>query len=119
MAVLLWELAQSYEAILAGRAAQLPELRLQYGDYAYWQREWLHGPRLEAQWRYWQQQLRGLPVLHNLPLDFPRPELQRYRGAMHRQLLPASLLARLQQLARTHDATLFMLLQAAFAVLLA
>jgi amino acid adenylation domain-containing protein len=119
LGVLLGELAQLYEARLAGRAAALPVLTLQYGDYAYWQREWLHGTRLEAQWQYWQKQLSGLPVLHNLPLDFPRPEIQRYRGAMHRQTMPASLLAKLQQLARAHDATTFMLLQTAFAVLLA
>lgn len=119
MAVLLKELAELYEAAVVGRASALPPLALQYADYAHWQHEWLQGERLDAQMAYWESQLAGLPTVHNLPLDFPRPEEQRYRGAMHRQHMPAPLLTGVRQLARTHDATLFMTLQAAFAVLLA
>ena len=59
----------------------MPELELQYGDYAAWQRGWLQGEVLEAQLRYWQRQLGGeLPVLE-LPSDRPRPAVQSYRGA--------------------------------------
>ena len=119
MGVLLKELAELYEAAVAGRAASLPALPLQYGDYAHWQRTWLQGAHLDEPCRYWQTQLDALPVLHNLPLDFPRPEQQHYRGAMHRQTMPPSLLAKLRQLSQAHDATLFMTLQAAFAVWLA
>jgi amino acid adenylation domain-containing protein len=118
MVVLLKELATLYEARIAGVAAALPPLPLQYADYAHWQRQWLQGERLEAQLRYWQGQLAGLPTLHNLPLDFPRPDTQRYRGALHRAHLPSKLLVALTQLSRAHDATLFMTLQLAFAVLL-
>lgn len=119
MAVLLRELAELYQAALEQRAATLAPLALQYADYAHWQQQWLQGERLDSQLRYWQTQLADLPALHNLPLDHPRPDTQRYRGALHRQTLPAPLLAALRQLARSHDATLFMALQTAFAVLIA
>jgi len=118
MGVLLREIAEAYNARIQGREAELTPLPLQYADYAHWQQEWLQGERLEAQWQYWQRQLAELPVLHNLPLDFPRPDAQRYRGAMHWQRMPGSLLAGIQQLARKHDTTPFMVLHAAFAVLL-
>lgn len=119
MAVLLRELADLYESASEGRPSTLPPLALQYTDYAHWQQQWLQGERLDAQVSYWEGQLAGLPVVHNLPLDFPRPEQQRYRGAMHWQRIPPTLLGNLRQLARDHDATLFMTLQTAFAVLLA
>ncbi len=118
MGVLLGEIAEAYNARVLGREARLAPLPLQYADYAHWQRQWLQGERLEAQWQYWQRQLADLPALHNLPLDFPRPDTQRYRGAMHWQCMPASLLAGIQRLARQFDATPFMVLHAAFAVLL-
>ncbi len=119
MAVLLQELAKLYEAKKEGRPDSLPSLPLQYADYAHWQQQWLQGERLEQQVGYWQRQLADLPLLHNLPLDFPRPESQRYRGAMHWRRMPSALLAGLRNLARKHDATFFMAAQAAFAVLLA
>ncbi|MGD8379210.1 MAG: amino acid adenylation domain-containing protein [Gammaproteobacteria bacterium] len=119
MAVLLGELAELYNAEVAGRPANLPKLALQYSDYAHWQQQWLRGDRLERQLAYWQEQLADLPVLHNLPLDYPRPEVQQYRGAVHWQHLPAGLLDGLRQLARRHDTTLFITLQAAFSALLA
>jgi amino acid adenylation domain-containing protein len=119
MAVLLQELATLYEATHEGRPDPLPSLPLQYADYARWQQQWLQGERLDRQVGYWQQQLADLPLLHNLPLDFPRPESQHYRGAMHWRHMPAALLDGVKNLARSHDATLFMAAQAAFAVLLA
>lgn len=119
MVVLLQELAELYDADAEGRTAALPPLSLQYSDYAHWQQQWLRGERLETQLQYWQDQLAALPVVHNLPLDYARPDTQRYRGAMHRQRLESTLLVELKHLARTHDATLFMTMQAAFAVLLA
>ena len=119
MVVLLQELAELYEARIENRDAALPALPLQYADYAHWQQQWLQGERLETQLHYWQRQLAALPVLHNLPLDYVRPDAQRYRGALHRQTLDETLLVELKRLARAHDATLFMTLQAAFAVWLA
>ena len=119
MGVLLRELAALYDAAIEGRPDPLPALPLQYADYAHWQQHWLQGERLERQVGYWQQQLADLPLLHNLPLDFPRPESQRYRGAMHWRRMSAALLDGLRDLARAREATLFMTAQAAFAVLLA
>jgi amino acid adenylation domain-containing protein len=119
MAVLLRELAELYNSAVGGRHADLPALPMQYSDYAHWQQHWLQGERLESQWRYWQRQLDGLPTLHNLPLDHARPETQQYRGAIHWQQMPASLLLGMQSLARKHDATPFIALQTAFAILLA
>lgn len=119
MAILLQELATLYDASLARQPNPLAPLPLQYADYAHWQQQWLRAERLQRQVDYWQKQLAALPVLHNLPLDFPRPDIQRYRGAVHWQHLPASLLADLKSLARAQDATLFMTAQTAFAVLLA
>ncbi len=118
MGVLLRELAEGYEAACAGCTPSLPPLPLQYADYAHWQQQWLQGERLEAQARYWQRRLADLPTVHNLPLDAPRPEVQRYRGAVHLQRLPARLRDDLQRISRQHDATLFMTMQTAFAVLL-
>jgi amino acid adenylation domain-containing protein len=117
--VLLDEMAELYNAGLGGREPELPVLAVQYADYAHWQRQWLQGDRLASQLAYWERQLAALPVLHNLPLDFARPEAQRYHGDVHWQRLPARLLERVQTLARRHDTTLFVTLQAAFSVLLA
>ncbi|GAB3038448.1 hypothetical protein GCM10027285_23010 [Oleiagrimonas citrea] len=119
MSVLLRELAELYEAEVGMKTSALPDLSLQYADYAYWQRQWLRGERLEAQLSYWERQLAELPAVHNLPLDFPRPELQRHRGAIHKQRMPRAIQDGLKQLARSHGATLFMTFQAVFAVLLA
>ena len=81
MGVLLKELGIFYRAFASGTEAVLPELLIQYGDYAAWQREWLQGPALQQQLDYWKQQLAGeLPVLA-LPLDYPRPPVQTYQGA--------------------------------------
>jgi len=119
MAILLQELATLYDATLSGQPNPLAPLPLQYADYAHWQQQWLQAERLQRQMDYWQKQLAGLPVLHNLPLDFPRPDIQRYRGAVHWQRLPVALLIALKNLSRAKDATLFMTAQTAFAVLLA
>ncbi len=81
LGVLGRELAALYEAYQAGQSSPLPELTIQYADFAVWQREWLRGEVLEKQLAYWREQLGGeLPVLE-LPLDRPRPARQSYRGA--------------------------------------
>ncbi|MEO7936384.1 MAG: amino acid adenylation domain-containing protein [Dokdonella sp.] len=119
MGVLLSELAELYNSALGKRDAELPALSLQYSDYAHWQQQWLQGERLERQWQYWRDQLDGLPILHNLPIDFARPETQLYRGAIHWQQMPAELLIGIQNLARRYEVTPFIALQTAFAILLA
>ncbi|QWP75369.1 amino acid adenylation domain-containing protein [Lysobacter sp. K5869] len=116
--VLVRELAQLYAAAREGRAAALPAPALQYADYAVWQRRRLDGERLDAQLAYWLEQLADVPAVHGLPLDLPRPPQPQFAGTRVRSRIGADTLARLHALARRHDASLFMAIQAAFAALL-
>jgi amino acid adenylation domain-containing protein/FkbM family methyltransferase len=118
MGVLLGELAELYGAHRDGREPALPELPVQYADYAVWQRRHLRGEALERQLAYWKGRLAGAPGLLELPLDRPRPAVQSFRGAHARLELPAGLLAGLQALARGGGATLYMVVLAAFQALL-
>jgi amino acid adenylation domain-containing protein len=118
MQIIQRELALFYQAQLTGQAPELAALPVQYADYALWQRGWLTGAVLETQLRYWQQQLAAVPILE-LPTDHPRPPRQSFRGASHPLRLSKDLLTRLHALARQQRVTLFMLLLAAFQVLLA
>ncbi|MBV9110070.1 MAG: amino acid adenylation domain-containing protein, partial [Gemmatimonadetes bacterium] len=101
-----------------GRESPLPELPVQYADYAVWQREQLRGETLERQLSYWRERLAGAPELLKLPTDHPRPAVQTFRGAHERIELPLELLERLQALGRSEGATLYMTLLGAFQVLL-
>jgi len=118
MGVLLRELTALYTAFAEGRPSPLPELAVQYADFAVWQREQLRGPALERQVAWWRERLQGAPALLELPTDRPRPPVQSYRGANEAVHLPAGLLERLEALGRAEGATLFMVLLAAFQVLL-
>ena len=115
--VLIRDLAALYQAQLAGRAADLPGLPIQYADYAVWQRDWLQGAVLEQQLAYWKDHLAELPTLA-LPTDRPRPPTQSFRGASLPFLLNSELSAALGHLSRQSSATLYMTLLAAFQVLL-
>ncbi len=103
-------------ALYAGEA--LPELPIQYADYALWQRRLLQGEELERQLGYWRLQLAGLPVLE-LPADLPRPPAQSYRGGWVEAAIPLQLADRLRQLSREAGVTLFMTLLAGFQAVLA
>ena len=115
MGVLRRELGALYAS--AGDAAALAPLPIQFADYASWQRERLASEALQRQLQYWRQQLDGIETL-DLPTDRPRPAQITYRGASERFALPAPLLTRLKALAQRESATLFMVLLAAFQVLL-
>ncbi len=117
-AVLIREFVSLYIAGAAGEASPLPALPLQYADYAMWQRARLQGATRVAEVVYWRQQLSGLPVMHALPLDRPRPAQQSFEGGLVERELPASLLASVRALAQSKGASVFMVLQAAFAALL-
>ncbi len=119
MDVLLREMASLYETCLAGGAAPLPELPVQYADFAVWQRQWLSGEALRSQLEYWRRQLAGAPAGLDLPTDFPRPAAQTFNGDGRAAELPPDLSARLQAFRRREGVTLFMLLLAGFDVLLA
>ncbi|WP_238845877.1 non-ribosomal peptide synthetase [Nostoc edaphicum] len=115
--ILLRELVQCYRALALRQNPSLTELPIQYADFALWQRQWLQGEEMKAQLAYWQKQLADLPMLE-LPTDLPRSPLQKFRGATQSELLPRSLLESLKHLAQHQGVTLFMLLLAAFKVLL-
>ncbi|NWG76206.1 MAG: non-ribosomal peptide synthetase, partial [Rubrivivax sp.] len=118
MGVFIGELTTLYHAFSRGLPSPLPELPIQYADFAEWQRQWLAGEVLERQIAYWKKQLGGsLPILE-LPADRPRPAVQTYRGANEVIKISASLLAGLKELSRCEGATLFMTLLAAFQALL-
>jgi amino acid adenylation domain-containing protein len=97
----------------------LPELTIQYADFAHWQREWLAGEHLEKQLSYWREQLSDAPELLELSTDRPRPAVQTYRGAIESFVLSQALTERLQKLSRQHSVTLFMTLVTGFKILLA
>lgn len=116
--ILMSELAACYRAHLADEAVNWKPLKVQYADYACWQRTWLSGAQLEPHLAYWRHQLAGAPELLNLPTDQPRPQVLSSRGATLVRQVPAPLYHALQALARREQVTPFMLLLAAFATLL-
>ncbi|MBD1812959.1 non-ribosomal peptide synthetase [Microcoleus vaginatus DQ-U2] len=118
MGIFIQELATFYQAFCTGKPSPLPELSVQYADFASWQRQWLQGEVLETQVAYWKKQLGGnLPVL-NLPTDRPRSAVQTFRGAVHKFTIPKALAEEIAQLSQREKATLFMTLLAAFKTLL-
>jgi amino acid adenylation domain-containing protein len=119
MAVVVDEIATLYTAYVRGEPSPLPEPAIQYADYAHWQRQWLTGEVLDKQLRYWRAQLAGCPALLALPLDRPRSAAQTYRGATHRVEVSAATCARLEAFGKEANATLFMILAAAFNIILA
>ncbi|NEO31127.1 MAG: amino acid adenylation domain-containing protein [Symploca sp. SIO3C6] len=116
--VIIRELSDLYEAFSSGKPASLPELPIQYADFAVWQRQQLQGEKLKSQLSYWKQQLSNAPPLLQLPTDRPRPTVQTYRGAKLSFLLPKSLTEALKAIAQKAQATLFMILLSAFKLLL-
>ncbi|WP_330207838.1 non-ribosomal peptide synthase/polyketide synthase [Pseudomonas sp. AM14(2022)] len=116
--VLVNELIQHYAADTAGQPLSLPELEVQYADYAIWQRHWLEAGERERQLAYWVKTLGGEQSVLELPIDFPRPAVQSLRGARLELNLPADLGDALKQLAQREGASLFMLLLASFQALL-
>jgi amino acid adenylation domain-containing protein/FkbM family methyltransferase len=118
MGVLVKEVSALYAAFSRGESSPLPDLAIQYADFAAWQREWLQGEALEEQLSYWRKQLSGAPPVLELPTDRPRPAMQSYRGANHPFRISAEVSAGLKALSRREGATLFMTLLAAFKVLL-
>jgi hypothetical protein len=118
LAVLLTELGVLYPAEKAGVKALLPALDSQYTDYVRWQAEMLAGPEGERLWAYWQKQLAGQLPLLELPTDRPRPPVPTYRGASYDFHLNDELSRRLKALAKAQGATLYMVLLAAFHLIL-
>jgi len=118
LGVMTRELGDLYAAFSAGKPSPLPELPVQYADYAAWQRLPQQARRLESQLSYWKEKLAGpLPVI-DLPADHPRPPFQSFKGARERFDMPPDLLASLRAFSNREGVTLFMTMMAAFKVLL-
>ena len=113
------ELSALYSAYVRGEADPLPELSVQYADYAVWQRKWAEGQILREQGEYWKTALAGAPALLQLPMDRIRPAQQNYRGALVELALDEELTASLKELGRQYGATLYMTALAGWAALLA
>jgi hypothetical protein len=116
--VLLEELGTLYDAYLHDQPSPLPELSIQYADYAIWQRVFLSGDRLKEQLTYWRQHLESAPPLLALPTDQPRPKVATFAGALHSMNISGSLLEQVKQLSRNEGATSFMTLLGIFTILL-
>jgi amino acid adenylation domain-containing protein len=118
LAIIFDELGALYQAFSAGGESPLAPLKIQYGDYALWEREQMTPSALAEDRAYWQQQLAGAPPLLELPTDHPRPSRSATAGALTERRLPAGLRSDLEQFARDEGATVFMVLLAAFQLLL-
>jgi amino acid adenylation domain-containing protein len=118
LAILGAEFQALYAASVAGRQARLPELTAQYVDFVEWQRRWLAAGAREQQLAFWRSELQGLPPVLHLPTDRPRPRLQTHTGARAHNRIPDELAARVKAFARREGLTLFMVMLAAFEVLL-
>ncbi len=118
MQLMVEELVHLYAAYSQGHTPQLPELPIQYADYALWQRRWMEAGEKARQLAYWQNLLAGEQPVLELPLDRPRPAQQSHRGASLQVHLPTTLVAGLKRLAQQEGVTPFMLLLASFQTLL-
>jgi len=116
--VFIGEIEQLYEAYTKGQRAALPELPIQYADFALWQRNWLQGEKLEEQLSYWRTQLADAPPVLDLPTDRPRPAFKTFHGAYRPLVFSKKLSEQITQLGRREGSTLFMTLLAAFSGLL-
>src|SRR5260370_38802143 len=106
--VLLRELTALYQGAIDNQPADLPQLPIQYADFALWQRRWLQDEALERQLLYWKQQLANAPSVLDLPTDYPRPTVGSFDGARLSIRLPERLSTAIKTLGRSEDATLFM-----------
>jgi len=118
LGILIKELGTLYEAFSHNQPSPLPELQIQYGDWAVWQRTRMRTGELEAQFSYWRERLKQCPPALELPFTYPRPAAQTFHGAIRSRLLPSALSDSLRELSRTHQVSLYTTLLAAFSLLL-
>lgn len=118
MAVMIRELSTLYRAYRDGQTDPMPELAVQYADYAVWQRRWLAGAVLQEQCEYWQRALADAPPLLELPTDRPRPARQQFKGELLHFDFDESLTRELKALSQRHGTTMFMTLLTGWSVVL-
>jgi amino acid adenylation domain-containing protein len=118
VSIFIQEMAQLYQGFSQGHAVSLPQLPIQYADFAEWQRGLLEAEASSTQLDYWKQRLTGAPALLELPADKPRPAMQSFRGARQSFALTSALSEGLIDLSRREGVTLFMTLLASFQTLL-
>ncbi len=118
MGVMVRELTEHYLAAKNGTTARMAPLAVQYADFAQWQQKWLESGELDRQLPYWRSSLADAPPMATFPTDFVRPPAEGPKGRRSRILIPKPLVAELEKLSREQNVTLFMLLFAAFLVLL-
>jgi alpha-ketoglutarate-dependent taurine dioxygenase/acyl carrier protein len=118
MRVFIQELKQLYSTFSAGLPSSLPDLSVQYADFAHWQRQHVRGDVLEGHLDFWRRHLAGAPALIDLPLDRERPPFQTFHGAKQSFAFSKELSESIKKLCREEDVTHFMALLAAFNVLL-
>jgi amino acid adenylation domain-containing protein len=112
------ELAAIWKSFAVGTSSPLPELTIQYGDFAYWHRQWLQDGILTAELDYWKKQIAEAPLVLELPADYARPALQTLRGGLHHFEFSETLSQGIRDLSRTEGVTLFIAFNSAFQVLL-
>jgi amino acid adenylation domain-containing protein len=118
ISILFRELAHCYEAYASGREPELPELPIQYVEYAQWQREYITGEVLAKQVQYWKNKLAGAQTILDLPTDRPRPTTHSWHGATEELIFESQVRAALKEFAQSEGATLFMVSMASFQALL-
>jgi amino acid adenylation domain-containing protein len=118
ISILFRELARCYEGFVNQKEPELPELPLQYVEYAQWQREYVSAEVLAKQVEYWKNKLAGAQTILDLPADHPRPATHSWHGATEELIFDSQILAELKKLAQQEGATLFMVSMAAFQALL-
>ncbi len=116
--IIIRELATLYDAFATGNCSPLPELSIQYVDFAHWQRQYLQSDLFPKQLTYWQQQLAEVPTVLALPTDRPRPKVQNFQGATTIFELPSKLSDNIKQVSQSEEVTLFMMLLTGFQTLL-
>lgn len=116
--ILIKEISILYEAYALGKTVSLPELPIQYGDYAVWQNEWIQNGLIDKQLDYWTKALEGYSMILELPTDHARKQTQSFKGARHYLEIPAGLVDKLNKISLKKGATLFATLLTAFKILL-
>ena len=116
--ILIGEVVSLYQSLINNQSSTLTPLTIKYADYALWQRQWLQGDVLNKQLNFWQQQLADIPSVLPLPTDKPRPHIQSYGGTKQTFVISSELTTALKTLCQQENCTLYMMLLAAFKVLL-